>query len=167
MIVSSLPNSLSAEILSPSPSPRSPRRMSLQISKEDLSGTRPTFSRRDSGNPLLSLDRFPFSQRQLHLKYLHLLGGDALPWKERVCRSIDLIESERDLWMEDATLIGRVSRKAKEAKWHIRLKSVQFSWQRGVKIGKLVMNFPPISNISDPFSYLCQWCVCVLNVSGR
>ena len=66
------------------------------------------------------------------------IANDPSPWKDRVCRSVRLIESERDAWMEEATLIGRVSRQTKEAKWHIRLKSVQFSWQRGVKIGKLM-----------------------------
>lgn len=105
------PNSLSADSLSPSLSPMMSRKMSLNISREELSISFSTLPRRDSAN-------------------------DILPWKQRVGRSIDLIESARDVALEEATLIGRVSRQTKEAKWHIRLKSVQFSWQRGVKIGQ-------------------------------
>ena len=67
---------------------------------------------------------------------INFVAGDSLPWKDRVCRSVLLIESQRDATLEEATLIGRVARQTKEARWHIRLKSVQFSWQRGVKIGK-------------------------------
>lgn len=83
-----------------------------------------------------------------------------MSWKERVCHSINLIELARDTKMEDATLIGHVSRQTKEAKWHIRLKSVQFSWQRGVKIGKLVMNMSRILT-------LARRCASVLFVIDR
>ena len=81
------------------------------------------------------------------------IANDPSPWKDRVCRSVRLIESERDAWMEEATLIGRVSRQTKEAKWHIRLKSVQFSWQRGVKIGKLMDM--ALKGFFIPFRYVC------------
>ena len=64
-----------------------------------------------------------------------------LPWKERVRQSISEIESARDARMGEANLIGHVSRQVKEAKWHIRLKSVNFSWQRGVKIGNATFVF--------------------------
>ncbi len=58
------------------------------------------------------------------------------PWKDRVRQSIDLIEMERDSRMGEANLIGRISRRQPfDAKSIIRLKSVHFSWQRGVKIG--------------------------------
>lgn len=73
---------------------------------------------------------------------MNYVAGDVLPWKDRVCRSVLLIESQRDATLEEATLIGHVARQTKEAKWHIRLKSVQFSWQRGVKIGKLLISYP-------------------------
>jgi len=61
------------------------------------------------------------------------------PWKDRVRQSIDLIEMERDSRMGEANLIGRISRhQSFEAKSIIRLKSVHFSWQRGVKIGNKI-----------------------------
>lgn len=63
-------------------------------------------------------------------------GAASLRWRERVNRSAELINAARDAMMEEANLIGHVSRVTREAKWHMRLKSVQFSWQRGVKIGK-------------------------------
>ncbi len=68
--------------------------------------------------------------------YIINLDYKALPWKQRIQQSISVIESEQNARMEEANLIGHVSRQVKEAKWHIRLKSVNFSWQRGVKIGK-------------------------------
>lgn len=59
------------------------------------------------------------------------------------------IESARDRLLDEAALIGRVSRQTKEAKWHIRLKSVQFSWQRGVKIGKSIYSTKICLNINE------------------
>lgn len=68
--------------------------------------------------------------------YIFNIDYKSLPWKQRIQQSISVIESEQNSRMEEANLIGHVSRQVKEAKWHIRLKSVNFSWQRGVKIGK-------------------------------
>lgn len=68
--------------------------------------------------------------------YIFNIDYKSLPWKQRIQQSISMIESEQNSRMEEANLIGHVSRQVKEAKWHIRLKSVNFSWQRGVKIGK-------------------------------
>ena len=64
------------------------------------------------------------------------VSNDALAQKERMQQSIEVIENARDLRLSELNLIGRVARRTKENRCFIRLKSVQFSWQRGVKIGQ-------------------------------
>ena len=59
-----------------------------------------------------------------------------LTWKERARRAVEDIEARGDARLAGNNLIGRVVQPKRDSRaHHVRLKSVTFSWQRGVKIG--------------------------------
>ncbi|XP_023342644.1 mitogen-activated protein kinase kinase kinase 4 isoform X2 [Eurytemora carolleeae] len=60
-----------------------------------------------------------------------------LPWRERVKKSIECFESEREEQKHQQQAIGRVlDQTMPEDRIHIKARLVKFSWQRGVKIGQ-------------------------------
>ena len=69
--------------------------------------------------------------------FFHVHTIAHLPWVERVEKSIDELEKRRDHKRTEIGVIGSVLDKARrEDRIHIRSKTVNFSWQRGNKIGK-------------------------------
>ncbi len=68
---------------------------------------------------------------------LHASYAAHLPWPDRVAKSIYTLEKGRDDRRRDDGVIGNVLDKARrEDRIHIKSKTVNFSWQRGVKIGQ-------------------------------
>lgn len=60
-----------------------------------------------------------------------------MPWPERVVKSVENLEKQREQKKQDQGFIGCVLDKARrEDRIHIKAKTVAFSWQRGNKIGQ-------------------------------
>ena len=61
-----------------------------------------------------------------------------LPWRDRVAKSVDVLERRREHEKKEEGKIGSVMDKARrEDMIHIKSKTVNFSWQRGNKIGTI------------------------------
>lgn len=60
-----------------------------------------------------------------------------LPWPERVKRSVEKLEEQREESRREHQIIGQVLDQTQpEDRIHIKARLVRFSWQRGVKIGQ-------------------------------
>ena len=73
-----------------------------------------------------------------------------LPWRDRVAKSVDVLERRREHEKKEEGKIGSVMDKARrEDMIHIKSKTVNFSWQRGNKIGEEKVSF-----VSGSFRFL-------------